>query len=87
MLYLNTSLDPQNGDPSPRHRGRRVRRPRPILVGGRHRADVDVEPSFDPDPELVANAEGNDRVLRGDRVAVGREAQKALDAYRRAGGR
>lgn len=52
MSYLNTSLNPQTSDPTPRHRGRRVRRPRPILVGGRHRADVaDEKP--EPDPVAV----------------------------------
>lgn len=80
MSYLTTSLNPQSSDPTPRHRGRRVRRPRPILVGGRHRADVDDQAEPTDHPAVTIN------VSTGDPVEVGREIRKALDAHTRANG-
>lgn len=82
MSYLNTSLNPQNGDPTPRHRGRRVRLPRPILVGGRHRADVDEQQPADH-RGVTLTVSSSDI----DPFKAGREIRKALDAYDRTSGR
>lgn len=56
----NTSLNPQNSDPN--YRRRRPRR-RPILVGGRRRADGPPRLSYDLDDESKPRhrADGDDR--------------------------